>query len=78
MLQATDEAKLMALITGLQPSDFLKTLMHKAPASFTDAMARANKHMDFQDIFAAHLHMMAHNQLREKRDLDIDHLHSRN
>lgn len=39
--QATDEAKLIALITGLQPSDFLKTLTRKAPTSFADAMARA-------------------------------------
>ena len=45
----------MALITALQPSDFLKTLLRKASTNFADAMTKAQKHMNFEDMFAARL-----------------------
>lgn len=62
----------MALITGLQPSDFLRTLMRKALVSFPNVMARAQKHMDFEDMFGARLHTVPLYQQRQKRDCDID------
>lgn len=49
--QATDEAKLMALITSLQLSAFLKTL-----TNFANAMRKAQKYTDFKDMFAISLH----------------------
>ncbi|KAB1222801.1 hypothetical protein CJ030_MR2G022292 [Morella rubra] len=48
----------MGQIIGRQLSmnDFLKTLMRKALTNFEGATIKAQKHMDFKDMFAARLH----------------------
>lgn len=66
---ATDEAKLMALNKGLQPSNFLKYTMRKTPTNFVEAKTKAQKHIDFEDMFAARLHSTP---LEEGRDHDVD------
>ncbi|KAB1223735.1 hypothetical protein CJ030_MR2G016680 [Morella rubra] len=69
---ATDEAKLMALTTELQLSDFLKYLMRKALTNFADAMTKAQKHMGCEDMFAARLHSTPPELDRDKKDRDMD------
>ncbi|KAB1207396.1 hypothetical protein CJ030_MR7G017421 [Morella rubra] len=65
----TDKAKFMALNKGLQSSNFLKYPMRKTPTNFVEAKTKAQKHIDFEHMFATHLHSMP---LEQGRDRDVD------